>query len=74
MNNGPKLHEYIKELFGREKVKKIFTVGECLSDERDIVNICGEQRNELKCIFQFDHFAVAERKINSSELRLQLTK
>mgnify|MGYP001851385742 FL=1 len=58
MNNGPKLHEYIKELFGREKVKKIFTVGECLSDERDIVNICGEQRNELKCIFQFDHFAV----------------
>lgn len=56
MNNGPKLHEYIKELFGRKKVENIFTVGECLTGENDITEICGADRNELKCIFQFDHF------------------
>ena len=56
MNNGPKLHVYIKELFGREKVKHIFTVGECSTGIDGIKDICGKDRNELKCIFQFDHF------------------
>ena len=56
MNNGPHMHEYIKELFGREKVKHIFTVGECSMGEDSISDICGEGRDELTCIFQFDHF------------------
>ena len=60
MNNGPKLHEYIKELFGREKVKHIFTVGECSMGEDKIIDICGEDRYELKCIFQFDHFNIGK--------------
>lgn len=55
MNNAPHLHEYVKELFGREKVKHIFTVGECSMGEDKIVDICGVDRGELKCIFQFDH-------------------
>lgn len=56
--DGDKLHEYIKELFGREKTKHIFTVGECSYGENEIADICGEGRGELTCIFQFDHFAV----------------
>ncbi|MEI3002550.1 MAG: alpha-glucosidase [Victivallis sp.] len=55
MQNGPKLHEYIHELFGREKVKNIFTVGENSMGMDSIMDICGEDRDELKCIFQFDH-------------------
>ena len=29
--NGPRLHEYIHGMFGREKTKHLFTVGECWS-------------------------------------------
>lgn len=58
MENGPKLHDYIRELFGREKVKYLFTVGECYIGEKEINDICGEDRDELKCIFQFEHFRV----------------
>lgn len=58
MLNGPKLHEYIKELFGREKVAGLFTVGECQADENSIRELCGEGRDELKCSFQFEHFEV----------------
>lgn len=56
--NGPHLHEYIRELFGREKVKHVFTVGECSMGTDRIAEICGEGRDELTCIFQFDHFSV----------------
>lgn len=58
MFNGPHFHEYVKELFGREKVKHIFTVGECQADESSIRELCGEGRGELKCSFQFEHFDV----------------
>jgi len=53
--NGPRLHEYIRLLFGREKVKHLFTVGECQSDVKSICDICGKDRNELKSVFQFEH-------------------
>jgi len=33
--NGPKLHEYINMLFGREKTKHIFTVGECWGAQKE---------------------------------------
>lgn len=52
---GPHMHEYIKELFGREKLKDIFTVGECSLGEDKICDLCGEDRKELSCSFQFDH-------------------
>lgn len=57
MFNGDKLHDYIRELFGRDKLKNIFTVGECSFGEDEIEKICGEDRNELSCVFQFDHFS-----------------
>lgn len=58
MSNGPHLHEYIRQLFGREKVRHLFTVGECALGEDAICDICGEDRDELTCIFQFEHFDV----------------
>ena len=58
MFNGPRLHEYIRELFDRDKTRHIFTVGECQSGEKDVTDICGADRHELTCIFQFEHFGV----------------
>ena len=45
-------------MFGREKVKKLFTVGECSADEKSIKDLCGETRGELKCSFQFEHIGL----------------
>ena len=55
MADGPLLHDYLHELFGRREVEHIFTVGECRTDESTILATCGEGRNELKCVFQFEH-------------------
>lgn len=55
MFNGPRLHEYLQELFNREKTWHLFTVGECQSDEQSIVDICGKDRGELTTVFQFEH-------------------
>lgn len=53
---GPHLHEYINELFGREKTAHIFTVGECWADSlEEVYNHCAAERNELTTLFQFDH-------------------
>lgn len=52
------MHAYINEIFGRKKTKRIFTVGECQSTEKDIADICGEDRGELTTVFQFEHFGV----------------
>ena len=53
---GPHLHEYIHALFGREKVKHIFTVGECWADNiEEVRRHCGADRGELSTLFQFDH-------------------
>lgn len=53
---GPHLHEYINALFGREKTKHIFTVGECWASNIDEVKKhCAAEREELSTLFQFDH-------------------
>lgn len=53
---GPHLHEYIHALFGREKTKHLFTVGECwVDDEEEMVRHCAPEREELSTLFQFDH-------------------
>ena len=53
---GPHLHEYIRALFGREKTKHLFTVGECwVSDIEEMKRHCAAERNELSTLFQFDH-------------------
>lgn len=58
-SNGERLHEYIRQLFGREETEGIFTVGECWGvNENTVVDICGPNRKELTCIFQGDHCAI----------------
>ena len=61
MYNGPHLHEYIRQLFDREKTQGIFTVGECASDEKNIIEICGKNRGELTTVFQFEHTAIGRK-------------
>ena len=58
---GPHFHEYVNQLFGREKSKNLFTVGECYVDEKQITELCGEGRGELKSSFQFDHIFIGSK-------------
>lgn len=59
---GPHLHEYIRDMFGRDKVKHLFTVGECWVDsEEEIIKHCHPSRRELVTLFQFDHFDKARQ-------------
>ena len=56
---GPRLHEFIHALFGREKTAGLFTVGECWAGDIDEVRRhCAADRGELSTLFQFDHMAV----------------
>ncbi len=53
---GPRLHERIRALFGRERASHLFTVGEGnTNDIEDIVLHCAAERNELSTLFIFDH-------------------
>lgn len=53
---GPRLHKFIHALFGREKTKALFTVGECwVNDIEEMRRHCAASRNELSTLFQFDH-------------------
>ncbi len=65
MLNGPRLHEFINELFGKKHLENLFTIGECQSDENSICDICGQDRNELKCVFQFEHFSIGRSDKNT---------
>ena len=59
--NGPHLHEYIREVFGREHLKNIYTVGEAETTEESILATCGQDRKELKSVFQFSHMMVGRK-------------
>lgn len=53
---GPHLHEYIHALFGREKTKGLFTVGESgVTDIEEMIRHGAEERGELTTLFLFDH-------------------
>ena len=53
---GPRIHEYIRALFGREKTAHLFTVGEgSTNDIDDIVLHCASGRDELSTLFIFEH-------------------
>lgn len=55
---GPRLHEFINALFGREKTKHIFTVGECwANDIEEVRRHAAAEREELSTLFQFDHIS-----------------
>ena len=50
--NGPRLHEFIHEIFGRENTKHLFTVGECWSTgEEELWDLTAEERGELTTAF-----------------------
>ena len=56
IDSGPKLHQYINELFSS---LHLFTVGECGSRNIEEIKLkISESRHELTTLFQFDHFDV----------------
>ena len=53
---GPRLHEFIRALFDREKARFLFTVGESgVHDIDEMIRHCAAERNELSTLFLFDH-------------------
>ena len=63
---GPHLHEYIHQLFGREKVQHLFTVGECWAATlEEVRNHCAAERKELTTLFQFDHLEAGREGKNT---------
>lgn len=53
---GPRLHEYIHAMFGREKAGHLFTVGEgAVLDPDEMKRHCAADRGELSTLFIFDH-------------------
>ena len=53
---GPHLHEYIRAMFGRDKVSHIYTVGESnIRDIDELVRHCKADRKELSSVFIFEH-------------------
>ena len=53
---GPHLHDHIRAMFGREKTKHIFTVGECWTGALpEIKRHVHQDRQELSTLFQFGH-------------------
>lgn len=59
--NGPHLHEYIREVFGRDHLANIYTVGEAETTKESILSTCGQDRKELKSVFQFTHLFVGRK-------------
>jgi len=59
--NGPHLHEYIREIFGRDHLNNLYTVGEAETTEESILATCGQDRRELKSVFQFSHCSVGRK-------------
>ena len=50
--NGPRLHEFIHAIFGREKTKNIYTVGECWGvTEKSLCDLTKDERGELTTSF-----------------------
>ncbi len=66
--NGPKLHDYIHELYekgfnSRGTGKDIATIGECWSASIDIATqYTAPENEELSMVFQFEHVSLDEQK------------
>ena len=53
---GPRLHEFIRDLFDRDNARYLFTVGESgVQDIDEMIRHCASERNELSTLFLFDH-------------------
>lgn len=78
---GPRLHEFIHALFGRENVSHLFTIGECWCNSiEELYKHTGPDRGELSTVFQFDHLNCGRygkyepRKADMREIRDILLK
>ncbi|MBQ1194275.1 MAG: alpha-glucosidase, partial [Lachnospiraceae bacterium] len=64
--NGPKLHDYIKELYAngfnaRGDGEEIVTIGECWAADTNIaLQYTNPENKELSMVFQFEHSALDE--------------
>ena len=64
--NGPKLHDYIKQLYSEGfncngKGDEIVTVGECwAADTKEALKYTDPENKELSMVFQFEHSALDE--------------
>ena len=67
MHGDPSMHGYIRQIFGRESTRKIFTVGECQSIEKDIVEICGEKK--VIVAINFDREQTIDLPVNEKEYK-----
>lgn len=58
--NGPKLHEYIREMNENTfRDKDLLTVGECWGATPEIAKLYSDpERNELSMVFQFEHIGL----------------
>ncbi|MBQ9700050.1 MAG: alpha-glucosidase [Lachnospiraceae bacterium] len=85
--NGPKLHEYIRELYekgfnARGNGEDIVTIGECWSADIDIATqYTAPENKELSMVFQFEHLTLDEagskwntKSLEPSELKRVLYK
>lgn len=79
-SNGPKLHDYIHEMYeGAFSRKDLMTVGECWGANEEIGKLYSDpKRGELSMIFQFEHMMLDEEpgkgKWDSMPLDLQELK
>ena len=70
--SGPHLHEYIRELFGRDSTRGLFTVGECWSaDTQNAALFCGADRQELTTVFAFTHLCLEKGRFLMEKPPLQ---
>lgn len=66
--NGPKLHDYLKELYtegfdSKGNGEDVITIGECWSADIDIATkYTAPENKELSMVFQFEHVTVDEQK------------
>lgn len=60
---GPRLHEFINEIFGREKTKHLYTIGECWNvNEEKIKDLTAAERGELTTSFISGNIADSNRR------------
>lgn len=68
--DGPKLHEYIRDLFDFDK--EFFTVGECWSaSAENVEKFCGKGRKELTTVFCFSHILMQNGRFTSKKPSLK---
>ncbi|MBQ7368159.1 MAG: alpha-glucosidase [Clostridia bacterium] len=70
--NGTRLHEYIRELFGRKKTSRLFTVGECWgSSAKNVALFCAPERRELTAVFNFEHLCLQNDRFSPRKPKLR---